>query len=370
MSTMVGSMKDMSVRSNEDSSMHTIGTIDNITGGVVGGMSMNHMSGISINTMMNDSSDSFFKSSGRAKDLGAHNASWGTQTQTHTTTPIASSQIIHELVQTNGNETRTAAATYPAIASSHGIARKSSKSQLRRPDLAPHSSPFAYSNSNIATINKRSAAASAGAAALGKSLLAANNNTRNSSSNFGNFNNTRRNANANNHTRNSSSSRLNGRETIVPPSSRLNGREPRDAIVPPRRHSTPADCASFYNHTAAATISAMLAMGSAESGSSGGDGNEFVNPLQQQQQCHQQHHQHQQRSQSVSFNVYPFANANNDHNVGTSTTGNSNNAGQQNYQMYPWNYENTFDSMPSSTEGGGGPIGFGENHSAPNNTNP
>lgn len=142
--------------------------------------------------------------------------------------------------------------------------------------------------------------------------------------------------------------------------------------MPPRRHSTPTNSTSIYNPTTAATISAMLSMGSAESGSSGGNGNEFLNPL--------QHHQQQQRSQSFSLNAYSYANANNDHNVGTSTTGNNNNnAGQQqDYQnlLYSWNnsgattpYETAFDIM-GLTEGGGGPIGFGNNHSGPNNTNP
>lgn len=78
LSTMMGSFKDMSVGSAVD--MHgsgdTIGTIDNIPSGVMG-LSMVHMSGISIMSMMNDSSDSLFKNPHKAgNDVGAKNASW------------------------------------------------------------------------------------------------------------------------------------------------------------------------------------------------------------------------------------------------------------------------------------------------------
>mmetsp|Transcript_14839 Transcript_14839/g.34363 ORF Transcript_14839/g.34363 Transcript_14839/m.34363 type:complete len:830 (-) Transcript_14839:336-2825(-) len=98
MSTMMGSFKDMSVRSNEDSSMHnsndTIGTIDNFTGGIVGGFSMAQMSGISIMSMMNDSTESLFRSSGKAKDLGAHNASWGTSEEKKSTiSPVVTASL-------------------------------------------------------------------------------------------------------------------------------------------------------------------------------------------------------------------------------------------------------------------------------------
>lgn len=129
MSTMMGSFKDMSVRSNE--SMHnsndTIGTIDNIPSGVVGGFSMAHMSGISIMSMMNDSTDSLFKGSSRSKDLGAHNASWGN--------PSESDKLI-----------------------SNSAILKASLG-LPRPEVPGSSSK----NSS-----RRSAAAAAGAAALGK----------------------------------------------------------------------------------------------------------------------------------------------------------------------------------------------------------
>ena len=95
MSTMMGSFKDMSVKSAEDHSMHgsgqSIGTIDNVPASLVaGGLSMVHMSGISIMSLMNDSTDSLFKNPQKAgNDVGAKNASWSSHTPSSSTAPLA-----------------------------------------------------------------------------------------------------------------------------------------------------------------------------------------------------------------------------------------------------------------------------------------
>lgn len=85
MSTMMGSFKDMSVKSGSEREDHammgstaSIGTIENIPQISVGGLSMVHMSGISIMSMMNDSSDSLFNNNLKAGNaIGEKNASWG-----------------------------------------------------------------------------------------------------------------------------------------------------------------------------------------------------------------------------------------------------------------------------------------------------
>ena len=77
MSTMMGSFKDMSVKDGEDQSMsQSIGTIEGV--GIPSGLSHVHMSGLSMMSMMNDSTDSLFKNPQKAgDDVGAKNASWG-----------------------------------------------------------------------------------------------------------------------------------------------------------------------------------------------------------------------------------------------------------------------------------------------------
>jgi len=100
MSTMLGSFKDMSV--NGEHSMHgsgdTIGTIDNIPSSLAG-MSMVHMSGISIMSMMNDSSDSLFKNPNKAgNDVGAKNASWGSGASNNAT-PNSSQAPLADVVE-------------------------------------------------------------------------------------------------------------------------------------------------------------------------------------------------------------------------------------------------------------------------------
>lgn len=85
MSTMMGSFKDMSVKSGSEREDHammgstaSIGTIENIPQISVGGLSMAHMSGISIMSMMNDSNDSLFNNNLKAGNaIGENNASWG-----------------------------------------------------------------------------------------------------------------------------------------------------------------------------------------------------------------------------------------------------------------------------------------------------
>jgi hypothetical protein len=85
MSTMMGSFKDMSVKSGQ-----SIDTIDNVPANMVGGLSMVHMSGISIMSLMNDSTDSLFKNPQKAgNDVGAKNASWSTHTPSSGTAPLA-----------------------------------------------------------------------------------------------------------------------------------------------------------------------------------------------------------------------------------------------------------------------------------------
>ena len=101
MSTMMGSFKDMSV--NGEHSMHgsgdTIGTIDNIPSSLAG-LSMVHMSGISIMSMMNDSSDSLFKNPHKAgNDIGAKNASWGSTGSPSNATPNSSQAPLADVVE-------------------------------------------------------------------------------------------------------------------------------------------------------------------------------------------------------------------------------------------------------------------------------
>lgn len=76
LSTMMGSFKDMSVKSGEDHTMQgsvdTIGTIENIPAG----LSISHMSGVSMMSMMNDSTDSLFKNQQKPNEVGGKNASW------------------------------------------------------------------------------------------------------------------------------------------------------------------------------------------------------------------------------------------------------------------------------------------------------
>jgi len=95
MSTMMGSFKDMSVKFAEDHSMHgstqSIGTIDNVPASLLeGGLSMVHMSGISIMSLMNDSTDSLFKNPQKVgNDVGAKNAMWSTHIPSSSTAPLA-----------------------------------------------------------------------------------------------------------------------------------------------------------------------------------------------------------------------------------------------------------------------------------------
>lgn len=104
MSTMMGSFKDLSVKDGEDNSMHmssgqSIGTIENV--GIPSGFGSNvHMSGISIMSMMNDSTDSLFKNPQKAgNDVGAKNASWGNN-----------SGVLADVIESNPNPAAVAAA--------------------------------------------------------------------------------------------------------------------------------------------------------------------------------------------------------------------------------------------------------------------
>lgn len=94
MSTMMGSFKDMSVKSGEDHDMHnssaSIGTIDNIPAG----LSMVHMSGVSMMSMMNDSTDSLFKNNQKPNDMGGKNASWGNANNMPTSTQAPLADVI------------------------------------------------------------------------------------------------------------------------------------------------------------------------------------------------------------------------------------------------------------------------------------
>jgi len=101
MSTMMGSFKDLSVHGEH--SMHgsgdTVGTIDNIPSSLAG-LSMVHMSGISIMSMMNDSSDSLFKNPHKAgNDVGAKNASWGSTGSPSNATPNSSQAPLADVVE-------------------------------------------------------------------------------------------------------------------------------------------------------------------------------------------------------------------------------------------------------------------------------
>ena len=104
MSTMMGSFKDMSVKDGENESMHgssgqSIGTIEGV--GIPAGFGSNvHMSGISMMSMMNDSTDSLFKNPQKAgNDVGAKNASWGN-----------SSSALADVIESNPNPAAVAAA--------------------------------------------------------------------------------------------------------------------------------------------------------------------------------------------------------------------------------------------------------------------
>jgi len=107
MSTMMGSFKDMSVRLDDDHSMHgsgdTIGTIDNMPSGV-GGLSMQHMSGISIMSMMNDSTDSLFKNQQKAGNVvGAKNSSWGNTNSQNPANLDSSQEPLADVMETVPN---------------------------------------------------------------------------------------------------------------------------------------------------------------------------------------------------------------------------------------------------------------------------
>mmetsp|Transcript_9954 Transcript_9954/g.24834 ORF Transcript_9954/g.24834 Transcript_9954/m.24834 type:complete len:618 (-) Transcript_9954:1517-3370(-) len=104
MSTMMGSFKDMSVKDGENESMHgssgqSIGTIEGV--GIPAGFGSNvHMSGISMMSMMNDSTDSLFKNPQKAgNDVGGKNASWGN-----------SSGALADVIESNPNPAAVAAA--------------------------------------------------------------------------------------------------------------------------------------------------------------------------------------------------------------------------------------------------------------------
>lgn len=120
MSTMMGSFKDMSVAG--DHSLHgsgdTIGTIDNIPSTLAGiGLSMVHMSGISIMSMMNDSTESLFKNQQKSGNvIGAKNASWGTQnnncssSNNHNGTTNSNSRPLADVVESTNPAAVAAAA--------------------------------------------------------------------------------------------------------------------------------------------------------------------------------------------------------------------------------------------------------------------
>mmetsp|Transcript_17753 Transcript_17753/g.40978 ORF Transcript_17753/g.40978 Transcript_17753/m.40978 type:complete len:652 (+) Transcript_17753:243-2198(+) len=112
MSTMMGSFKDLSM--GAEHSMHgsgdTIGTIDNIPSSLAG-LSMVHMSGISIMSMMNDSSDSLFKNPHKAgNDIGAKNASWGSTGSPSNATPNSSQAPLADVVESTNSAAIAAAA--------------------------------------------------------------------------------------------------------------------------------------------------------------------------------------------------------------------------------------------------------------------
>lgn len=92
MSTMMGSFKDMSVKDGEDQSMsQSIGTIEGV--GIPSGLSTVHMSGMSMMSMMNDSTDSLFKNPQKAgNDVGAKNASWGNNSSSGPLADVIESQ--------------------------------------------------------------------------------------------------------------------------------------------------------------------------------------------------------------------------------------------------------------------------------------
>jgi len=108
LSTMMGSFKDLSVKSGEDHEMHgstdTIGTIENVPAG----LSMVHMSGISMMSMMNDSTDSLFKNPQKAgNDIGGKNASWGS---TNSPTPNSSQAPLADVIESHNPAAAAAAA--------------------------------------------------------------------------------------------------------------------------------------------------------------------------------------------------------------------------------------------------------------------